>query len=311
MAKKERGRKVRKWINFKQEIPLYVMSLLPIAYFAIFCYWPMFGLAIAFQNYKLGQPFFSENIKWVGWRWFQQFLRYPFMWRLVKNTLLLSLYGLVVTLPLAIILALLLNEIRSRRIKKFTTTLSFLPYFISTTVVVGMLANFFNINDGIVNQIIERMGGQARDFMGTGKYFRHLYVWSSAWQTVGFDAIVFSAAIAGVDPGLYEAAFVDGSTRVKNMFLITLPCILPTITIILILRVGGLLSVGFEKVILMYSERIYDTADVLATYSYRSGILENKWSFSTAIGLMNSVVSLILVVTANLISSKVGETSLW
>ena len=177
--------------------------------------------------------------------------------------------------------------------------------------IVCQSGNFFNINDGIVNQFITKLGGQPVDFMGTSKYFRTLYVFSGAWQTAGFDAIVFSAAIAGVDPGLYEAAYVDGSTRVKNIYLITLPCILPTIIIMLILRVGNLMSVGFEKVILMYSERIYDTADVLSTYSYRAGIIDNKWSYSSAIGMMNSIVNLCLIIGANALSRKVSDTSLW
>ena len=305
------SRRKHRLTQFKSDLPLYVMLIVPLSFFIIFCYWPMFGLTIAFQNYKVGQPFLGETTRWVGMRWFEQFISYPFAGRLILNTVLLSLYSLAVNFPLAVILALLLNEIRNSRIKQFTTTLSFLPYFISTTVVVGMMTNFFNINDGIVNQFITKLGGQPVDFMGTSKYFRTLYVFSGAWQTAGFDAIVFSAAIAGVDPGLYEAAYVDGSTRVKNIYLITLPCILPTIIIMLILRVGNLMSVGFEKVILMYSERIYDTADVLSTYSYRAGIIDNKWSYSSAIGMMNSIVNLCLIIGANALSRKVSDTSLW
>ena len=297
--------------HLHNNIPYYVMLILPMTYFIIFKYWPMFGLSIAFQNYKAGAPFFGENIKWVGLRWFKQFFAYPFSGRLIKNTLLLSVYNLAVTFPLAILLALLLNEIRNRKIKQMTTTLSFLPYFISTTVVVGMLTNFLNINDGIINELIVKMGGTAKDFMGSSQYFRTLYVLSNCWQHLGFDAIVFTAAIAGIDPGIYEAAYVDGSSRFKNIFLITLPNILPTIVIILIMRVGNLMSIGHEKVILMYSERIYDTADVLSTYAYRSGILDNKWGYSTAIGLMNSVVNLILVITTNSLSKHLTENSLW
>ncbi len=309
-------KKKRKHLSAAQlrtEIPYWTMLIIPIAYFAIFCYWPMFGLSLAFQNYKVGAPFIGPGVKWVGWFWFKQFLNYPFAWRLVKNTFLLSFYSLIVSFPMAIFLALILNEIRINKMKQFVTTLSFLPHFISTTVVVGMLTNFLNINDGIINQIIVKMGGNAVDFMGNAKYFRTLYVLSGCWQGVGFNAIVFSAAIAGVDLGLYEAAFVDGSTRWKNIFLITIPNILPTIIIMLILRVGSLMSVGHEKVILMYSEKIYDTADVLSTYTYRSGILNipPKTSYSVAIGLMNSLVNLILVLITNTISSKLSDTSLF
>lgn len=304
----KRLQKRQKLIN---HIPYYVMLLIPMAYFIIFMYWPMFGLSIAFQNYKAGQPFFSDSVRWVGMRWFKQFFNYPFAWRLIRNTLLLSIENLCISFPAAVLLALFLNEIRNRNMKKFTTTLSFLPHFISVTVVVGMLTNFLNINDGILNQVIASMGGTPRDFMGESKYFRTLYILSGLWQNLGFSAIVYSAAIAGIDPGLYEAAFVDGSTRFKNIFLITLPNILPTIIIMLILQIGNLMSVGHEKVILMYSERIYDTADVLSTYSYRSGILDSKWGYSTAVGLMNSVVNLILVISTNAISKRLSETSLW
>ncbi len=299
--------------HFRHNTPYYVMLAIPVAYFAIFRYWPMFGLAIAFQNYKPGMPFLNSGAKWVGFKWFLQFLNYPFAWRLVRNTLLLSFYSLIFAFPLAIFLALILNEIRRPRLKQFTTTLSFLPHFISTTVVVGMLTNFLNINDGILNQLIVKLGGTAQDFMGTSKYFRTLYVASGCWQNLGFSAIVYSAAIAGVDPGLYEAAFVDGSTRWKNMWLITIPNILPTIIVMLILRVGSLMSVGHEKVLLMYNSRIYDTADVLSTYTYRTGITDGspKVSYATAIGLMNSLVNLLLVVITNTISRHVSETSLW
>lgn len=300
-------------MHMKRNMPYYVMLIIPMAYFIIFRYWPMFGLSIAFQNYKAGMPFFSSATKWVGWKWFIKFINYPFAGRLIMNTLFLSVYDLVVSFPLAIFLALILNEIRNNKLKQFTTTLSFLPHFISTTVVVGMLTNFLNINDGIFNQFIVKLGGTAKDFMGQSKYFRTLYVLSGCWQNLGFSAIVFSAAIAGIDPGMYEAAFVDGSSRWKNIFLITLPNILPTIIIMLILRVGSLMSVGHEKVILMYSERIYDTADVLSTYTYRAGITDSnpKTSYATAIGLMNSLVNLALVAVTNFISRRVSETSLW
>lgn len=303
--------KLRARQRLRNNTPYYVMLIIPVAFFVIFKYWPMFGLSIAFQNYKAGAPFLGGNVRWVGFRWFKQFFSYPFAWRLIKNTLLLSVYNLAVTFPLAILLALILNEIRNRRTKQVATTLSFLPYFISTTVVVGMLTNFLNVNDGIINQMIQKLGGTPKDFMGASQYFRTLYVLSNCWQHLGFDAIVFTAAIAGIDPGMYEAAYVDGSTRFKNIFLITLPNILPTIVIILIMRVGNLMSIGHEKVILMYSERIYDTADVLSTYAYRSGILDNKWGYSTAIGLMNSVVNLILVVGTNTLSKRLTENSLW
>jgi len=297
--------------KLRRELPYYVMIAVPFLFFIIFKYWPMFGLTIAFQDYKLGAPFVSMESKWVGIKWFKLLLNSPFFPRLVRNTLLLSLLGLVISFPLAILMAIMLNEIHNSKLRKLTSNVSLLPHFISTAVVVGIMFNFFSVDDGIVNSIIAKLGGEKIDFMGSSSLFRAMYTGSGVWQNVGFSAVVFTAAIAGIDPNLYEAAALDGSTRVKNIFYITIPCILPTIIIMFILRIGSVMSVGYEKIILMYSPGIYETADTLATYSYRAAFQDNKTSFAAAIGMFNSVCNLLLIVGANKLSKKVSETSLW
>ena len=310
---KKTGRLQRQDLRWRlqTDMPYYVMLIIPMAFFIIFKYWPMFGLSIAFQNYKAGAPFLGDSVKWVGLRWFKQFFSYPFAWRLITNTLILSVYNLAVTFPLAIFLALILNEIRNRKVKQFTTTLSFLPYFISTTVVVGMMTNFLNINDGIINQMIVSMGGTAKDFMGASQYFRTLYVLSGCWQNLGFDAIVFTAAIAGIDQEQYESARLDGAGRLQQIIYITIPNILPTIMIMLILRIGKMMSVGSEKILLLYNPMTYDTAYVISTFVYRKGILEASYSFSAAVGLFNSVINFVLLVSVNFLSRRLTESSLW
>jgi len=287
------------------------MMLIPTAFFLIFNYWPMFGLSMAFQNYKSGAPFFSANTEWVGFQWFERLLSNPFFGRWVRNTLILSIYNIVIAFPLSILMALLLNEIRVRWLRKFTANVSLLPYFISTTVIVGIMVNFFSVDDGIFNALLVKLGGTRIDFMGVSKWFRTMYTGSGIWQSTGFNAVVFTAAISGIDPTLYEAAELDGSTRFKNILHITIPCILPTIIIMLLLRIGSVMSVGYEKIILMYTPASYETADTLATYAYRAGILDGKMSLSAAIGLFNSVCNLVLLLISNWLAKRVSDTSLW
>ncbi|MBR3640882.1 MAG: sugar ABC transporter permease, partial [Oscillibacter sp.] len=284
----------RRWLRFRRQLPFYLMMLIPLLFFLIFKYWSMFGVAIAFQDYKLGAPFLSIHSKWVGLKWFQRLTSSPFFGRWVRNTLLLSLYNLVVSFPISIFMALMLNEVRNSILRKFTSNLSLLPHFISTVVIVGVLFNFFSVDDGIVNQLIVMLGGHKIDFMGSSQWFRTMYVGSGVWQNAGFSAVVFTAAISGIDPTLYEAAALDGSTRVKNVFHITIPCILPTIITMFILRIGNIMAVGYEKIILMYSPSIYDVADTLSTYAYRVGVVDGKYSLSAAVSLLNSVCDLLL-----------------
>ena len=292
-----------------KNLPYLSMMLIPSVLLLIFNYWPMIGLSMAFQNYRSGELFLGPTTQWVGLKWFRMLFKNPMFGRLIRNTLLLSLYDLAVSFPLCVLLAVLLNEIRHRGLRKFTTNVSMLPYFISTVVVVGILTNFLSVDNGIINNLIADMGGKKVDFMGSSKWFRTLYVFSGVWQGAGFSAMIYTAAIAGIDPTLYEAAAIDGSTRFKNIYMI--PCILPTIVVMLILRIGGLLSSSYEKIILMYSPAIYETADTLGTYSYRAGILDQKTSMSTAIGLFNAVCNVVLLVIANWGSRKVTESSLF
>jgi len=301
----------RRLAVFRRDVPYLVMLLIPTAFFLIFKYWPMFGLAMAFQNYKVGSPFIGAGANWVGLKWFRQLFGSPLFGRLIKNTLAISSLSLIISFPFSILFAVLINEIVNRKLKTFTSNISLLPYFISTVVIVGVMFNFFSVDDGVFNTLRAKLGGGKIDFMGTSRWFRTMYIGSDVWQYTGFNSVVFTAAISGIDPTLYEAAAIDGSSRFKNIFHITLPCIMPTIIIMFILRIGRLLSVGYEKIILMYSPGVYDVADTLSTYSYRAGILDGKLSLSTAIGLFDSVCNLILLLAANRISKKFSETSLW
>ena len=297
--------------QLRRELPYFIMMLLPTVFFLLFKYWPMFGIAIAFQNYRIGDPFISLSSRWVGLKWFKQFVSNAYFTRYVRNTLALSLLNMFISFPISILFALLLNEVRVRWMRKFVSNVSLLPHFISTVVIVGVMTNFFSIDHGVANLIIEKLGGERIDFMGSADWFRTMYTGSGIWQSTGFNAVVFTAAIAGIDPNLYEAAALDGSTRLKNIIHITLPCILPTVIIMFLLKIGSLMSVGYEKIILMYSPLTYETADVLSTYSYRVGITEQKYSLSSAISLMNSICNITLLLLANRITRKVSETSLW
>lgn len=310
-AYEQQRKKAKRKAVLKAQLPFYVLLFIPFVFFAIFKYWPMFGLTMAFQDYKAGSAFMGPKTKWVGLKWFEKLINSPNLGRWVRNTLLLSIYSLLFQFPLSIALAILLNEINNKWLKKFTSNISLLPHFISTVVIVGILFNLFSVDDGIINTFLVKLGGSKIDFMGRAEWFRTMYVGSGIWQSTGFSAVVFTAAISGIDPALYEAAALDGSTRFKNIFRITIPCILPTIITMLLLKIGGLMSSGYEKIILMYNPATYETADTLATYSYRAGILDGKLSLSTTIGLFNSVCNLILLTVSNWLSRKFTETSLY
>lgn len=307
---KER-KKARRRADFKNQLPYWVMMFIPVVFFIIFKYWPMVGLLMSFQDYKSGAPFLGPKTKWVGLKWFIKLVNNPNFFRWIRNTLLLSFYTLLFQFPLSIGLAILLNEINNKAVKKFTSNVSLLPHFISTVVIVGMLFNLFSVDDGIFNQFRQMMGLPKIDFMGRAEWFRTMYVGSEIWQSTGFSAVVFTAAISGIDPALYEAAAIDGSTRFKNILKITIPCIMPTIITMLLLKIGGLMSSGYEKIILMYSPATYETADTLATYGYRAGIIDGKMSLSTAIGLFNSVCNLILLTVSNRLAKRISDTSLY
>lgn len=298
-------------VHLRQNWPFLVMMIIPTVFFILFCYWPMFGISMAFQDYKIGTPFLGEGTEWVNLKWFKQLLNSHMFPRLLRNTLLLNIEELIIAFPLSVIFALLLNEIRSKRLRKFTANVSLLPWFISIVVIVAIMNNFFSLDDGIVNNIIEALGGEPVKILGNPKWFRALYIGSGIWQGCGYGAVVYTAAIAGIDPTLYEAAAIDGSTRFKNIFKITIPCIMPTILICLILRFGSMMASGTGKILLMYSAVTFETADVFGTYAYRAAFSDGKMSYAAAIDLFTSVVNLILVLAANKLSKKVSETSLF
>ncbi len=292
-----------------KEKTLWLMVLPGVVWYLVFRYLTMVGVVIAFQRYTVSTKFLQGQ--WVGLRYFQQFFRSESCWKIIRNTFFISLYSLVWSFPAPIILAIALSEVKHTWYKKMAQTVSYLPYFISTVIIVGMIKNFLSPSSGVVNTIIKALGGQAINFMVFPKYFRTIYIASGIWQGVGYGSIIYLAAISGLDPQLYEAARVDGCSRLKQIWYITLPGILPTVTILLIMNLGGILSVGYEKILLMYNTNTYETADVISTYVYRRGIEGGEFSFGTAVNLFSSVINFIFLITANQIAKKLGETSLW
>ena len=287
----------------------YYLMLLPATiYVLLFCYAPMYGLQIAFKNYKVSLGVAASP--WIGFRNFADFFQSYYFGTLLKNTLILSLYSLVVGFPIPIIVALILNEMKGR-FKKFTQTVLYAPHFISMVVLVSILTSMLSPSQGVVNTIIEMFGGERNYFMANPAYFRHLYVWSGVWQGMGWGAIIYLAALSGVDPALHEAADIDGATRMQKILHINIPTIMPTIIIMLILRMGQIISVGYEKVYLMQNSMNIETAEVISTYVYKRGIVNSNYSFSAAVGLFNNVVNVIMVLIANWISKKVSKTSLF
>ena len=296
--------------DFKRNRLLLLMLLPGMALLIIFKYLPMYGLLISFQNYQLFKGFFASP--WVGFKNFQKFIDDPFFFRLVRNTFLLGLYNMLYTFPAPIIFAILLNEVRLRRFKRVVQTVSYIPYFISTVIIVGMLKSFLSTDQGVINNAIVALGFTKINFFSEPNWFRTIYISSEIWQGLGYGSILYLAAITGIDQELYEASRMDGATRFQNILHITIPCLLPTISILFIMRVGSIISVGFEKVYLMYSSATYETADVISTYVYRMGMKSNpNISYASAVGIMNSIVSLILVWGANTFSRKFLEESLW
>ncbi|MBR4060181.1 MAG: sugar ABC transporter permease [Lachnospiraceae bacterium] len=286
----------------------YLMLLPAVIYVIIFCYVPMYGLQIAFKNYRISLGF--SGSKWVGLKHFRDFFNgYSFV-PLLKNTLFLSLYQLVVSFPFPIIVALIINELKGKY-KKIVQTVLYAPHFISTVVLVGMIAIMFSVSSGVVNTVLSELGFEKIYFMGSPKYFRHLYVWSGIWQQMGWNAVIYISALSGVDPGLHEAASIDGASRMQRIIHINIPSIIPTIMITLILAIGSLLSVGYEKAYLLQTELNVSASEIISTYVYKRGIVNSNFSFSTAVGLFNNVINVTLLILANKISNKFAKTSLF
>ncbi len=287
---------------------VYIMLIPVVAYYILFMYVPMYGLQIAFKDFSPGTGMW--NSPWVGLKHFENFFNSYYFWRLLRNTILLSLYELLFAFPASIILALLLNELRSNRLKRTVQTITYMPHFISIVVIAGMMVDFLS-RDGLINDVIAWFGFERTAFLGEQSWFRTIFVSSNIWQNVGWGSIIYLSAMSSIDPSLYEASRVDGANRWRQTFSVTLPGIMPTIVILLILQIGSFMSVGAEKILLLYNSATYETADVIGTFLYRKGILEADYSYSAAVGLFNSIINFTLLVLANAISRKTSENNLW
>ena len=299
------------WQRVRNGWQLYVMLLLPVLYIVVFHYWPMYGVQIAFKNYNVlggitGSP-------WVGLAHFERFIDSFMFWPVISNTLLLHSYELVATFPLPIILAMALNQIRVQWFKRSVQMITYAPHFISTVVVVGMLVVLLDPRTGLFNNLLGVFGLGPLDLLGNPDYFRHVYVWSGAWQNLGFATIIYLAALSSIDPELHEAAIVDGATRIKRMWHIDLPGIMPVAVILLVLNIGNIFSIGFEKVLLMQNNLNLSTSEVIDTYVYKIGLASQvpQYSYAAAIGLFRSVVGLVLLIAANQIARRFARSSLW
>lgn len=288
---------------------LYVILLLPLLWVAIFSYGPMYGLQIAFKRYSPSAGIWGSH--WEGLKYFETFFKSKISWDVIRNTLMLSLYSIAANFPFPILLALAFNEIKAQRFKRFTQMVTYAPYFISTVVLVGMMMLLMEPRVGIINRLLGLIGLGPYNFFGKAAYFRPLYVWSGVWQSAGYNCIIYIAALAGISQELQEAAMIDGASKIQRIWHVDLPCIQPTITILLIMSFGYTMSVGFEKVYLMSNAVNITTSEIVSTYTYKIGMQSSNFSLSTAIGLFNSGVNLVLLLLANLVARKVGETGLW
>lgn len=294
--------------NIKRRKTLYIMSIPVLAYYMIFHYLPMYGLVIAFQDFVPARGFFGNE--WVGTKYFIDFFTDRYFERVVRNTLMINIYQLIFGFPIPILFALLLNEISQIWFKKITQTITYMPHFISSVVVCGICLDFCR-STGVIPTTLSIFGVKPINLLSRPEYFRGIFVTLNIWQQFGWGSIIFLAALSGIDLNLYEAAVIDGANRFKQTLYITIPGILPTIVILLILRIGRLMSLGWEMIILLYSPLTYETADVISTYAYRRGLIQFDYSYGAAVGLFNSVINFILLMTANKISRKINETSLW
>ncbi|MBQ5960035.1 MAG: sugar ABC transporter permease [Firmicutes bacterium] len=287
---------------------VYIMAIPMVVYYVLFSYMPMYGAIIAFKHFSPGLGIWKSE--WAGTFYFKMFFQDVYFSRILRNTVLISFKNLLFGFPAPIILALLINEVRNNAFKKTVQTISYLPHFVSIMVICGLIIDF-TARDGAINDVIAFFGGSRQTMLLNPKLFQPVYIISGIWQEIGWGSIIYLGALTAIDPQLYEAASIDGAGRFRKMAHVTLPGIMPTIIIMLILRIGSIMNVGHEKIILLYNATVYETADVISTYAYRKGLLEMNYSYSTAIGLFNSIINFILVIGSNTISRKWGETSLW
>ncbi|WP_201259415.1 ABC transporter permease subunit [Paenibacillus sp. LC231] len=295
--------------SFRRHWQLYLLVIPPVLYFIIFKYLPMANAVLAFKNYNVLKGIWGSP--WVGTQYFEMFFRNPAFVTLIKNTLYISFYQLIVGFPIPILLALALNEVKSARFKKTVQMVTYAPYFISTVVMVSIIMLFLSPRLGIVNTITGALGFEAINYLGEPGMFRTVYVLSDVWQTMGYSAVIYLAALAGVDPSLYEAAKVDGANRFQKILNVDLPGILPAAVIILILSVGSIMALGFEKMYLLQNPLNLSTSEIISTYVYKIGLLNANYSFATAVGLFNSLINLVLLLVVNAIAKRASNTSLW
>ena len=295
--------------DLARDYQLYIMLIPTIAFFLIFVYLPFYGVQIAFKDYNLFLGIGKSN--WTGLTHFINFFTGPYFWQNLRNTFLISFYGLLFGFPACIIFALSVNELQNKHYKAFVQTASYLPYFVSSVVVASLVINFLSPSYGIVNRILNLFGAESKYFMILPEYFRTIYTVMGIWHSMGFNSIIFLAALSSIDVQLYEAATLDGANKLKQIIHVTLPGIMPTIVVMLILRIGQMLNVGYETIILLYQPATYETADVISTYVYRLGIVGADYGYATAVDLFNSVVTCALVIGANKISNKVSDMGIW
>lgn len=308
-VKKAVGQKKSMWKMIRSKWQLLAMFALPLLWYIIFCYVPMYGIQLAFRDYNprkgyLGSPF-------VGLRWFKQFFSSYYWKDIIWNTFSISLYSIIIGFPIPIILAIIINELPGKKFKKVLQNITYIPHFISTVVLCGMLYLFLSPQYGIVNTVLGALGIEPIGFLESSKYFRGVYVGSEIWQESGWNSIIYIAALAGIDPCLYEAAKIDGAGRFKRIWHVSLPGIIPTVITLLILKIGQIMSIGFEKAYLLQNDLNLKSSEIISTLVYKQGILQGNVGYGTAVGLMNSCLNLFLIVLANKFCKKFFETSLW
>ena len=293
----------------KGHYDLYLLLLPAILYTAVFLYIPMYGVLMAFQDYSPVKGIIGSNF--VGLKHFKKFFSTYMAKQIISNTVLLSGSSLLASFPFPVILALMLNYCVNRRFGKIVQTVTYMPYFISVMVLVGMMNIFFSTNYGVVNTVLQALGIEPFSFMSSEKSFRHMYVWSGIWQGMGYSSVIYFAALSGIDPTLYEAAELDGASKLQRIRYIDLPSIMPTVIIMLIMSAGNLMSIGFEKAYLMQNDRNSGVSEIIATYVYKVGLIDARYSFSAAINLFNSAINFVILIVINKISRKLSDTSLW
>lgn len=295
--------------NFKRYWQLYIMVLPAIIYFLVFHYGPMYGVQIAFKKYIPALGITASP--WVGFDHFKKFFSSYYFGSLIKNTLGISIYELIVGFPMPIILALIFNELKNGFFKKFAQTVTYAPHFISTVVIVGMLVAFLSPSTGIINHLIDAMGGERKAFLEDPKWFKTIYVLSSVWQNTGWNTIIYMSALAGVNPELHEAAAIDGASRLQRLLYINLPSLIPTMVILLIMNFGSIMSMGYEKILLMQNPLNIAASNVISTFTYQQGLIDANYSYAAAVGLFNAAINAILLLSVNKITRKITNIGLW